>query len=189
MSGCMEGMFTPRYYCNTYRQTTSIRNFCSAGCFCCPSAVLGRLCDDIMKWMILLFVFWASAAMALDEGTAAEIAACPNRPGYQKLGEKTLALLQEHGFHSMLIYYHGDETGEGVTADDQHATRWAIVVHVDHVGEAIKLLSAAPDKEVRNTALAKPILPPSGPPPTIEHEPPLLMPPPPPKKKWWRFWQ
>ena len=118
--------------------------------------------------------------MAMDWDTAGEVAVCLNRSGYQKIGEHGVALLQEHGICSLLMYF---VKSGGLTEDDKHAARWGLWVGVADVAKASKVLSEATDPKLRNTLQANPVLPSFVPPTTIEPGPP------PPKKTWWRFWQ
>ena len=104
-----------------------------------------------MKRAILSLLLSASAIMAMDGDTASEVAACFNRPGYQKTGTRIVTLLQEHKISAELMYFTKPDRdhSESVTEDSKHANRWGLYVNNRDAVQARKLLSVAISKDLQ----------------------------------------
>jgi len=104
-----------------------------------------------MKQAILFFLLSASAIMAMDWKTATEVAACNNRPSYQKTGTRIVTLLREHKISAELLYFtKADKDNlEFVTEDSKHANHWGLYVNKRDAREARKLLGVAMSKDLR----------------------------------------
>jgi hypothetical protein len=95
---------------------------------------------------VLSFIFsYAAVASAMDWDTAAEVATCRNRTGYQELAARASDLLTKHGIHSMLMYFaKPDKDGiEALGVHPEEAGRWGLFVHIDDAREARRLIARA----------------------------------------------
>jgi hypothetical protein len=94
---------------------------------------------------IVLMICYAAIASAMDWDTAAEVATCRNRTGYQELAARAADLLSKHEIHSMLMYFaKPDKDGiEMLLTDPKQAGRWGLYVHVRDARQARRLMASA----------------------------------------------
>ena len=88
---------------------------------------------------------YAAFVSAMDWDTAAEVATCRNRPGYQELAARASDLMTKHGIHSMLMYFaKPDKDGiETLSVHPEQAGRWGLYVHIDDARRARGLVANA----------------------------------------------
>ena len=84
-------------------------------------------------------VVCCSSSFALDFETAADVAFCRKRPGYQKDGDRAVAVLRKHKIYAERDY-HRDHY---ITEDSASADYWVICVNVRDAAQAWKWLTDA----------------------------------------------
>lgn len=87
----------------------------------------------------------AGIASAMEWDTAAEVATCRNRAGYQELAARASDLMTKHGIHSMLMYFaKPNKDGiETLSVHPEQADRWGLYVHIDDARRARGLVASA----------------------------------------------
>ena len=88
-------------------------------------------------------VAYAIPAKAMDFETSVNVASCPNRPGFEKDGKRTLALLHRHKIKAELSYYEEDQGIKALTEDIKHSTGWIIYVLTKDAPAARNLIAEA----------------------------------------------
>jgi hypothetical protein len=68
------------------------------------------------------------SAKAMDWETSVDVASCPNRPGFERDGKRTLALLHRHKIKADISYYQEEQGIQALTEDIKHSTGWIIAV-------------------------------------------------------------
>ncbi len=92
---------------------------------------------------------YAISARATDWETAALVAWCPNRPGFEKDARRIVAILHEHSVRGDIMYYENVQGVNGLTEDIEHSTGWMLAVNVKDADAARKLIAEATKKGLR----------------------------------------
>jgi hypothetical protein len=93
----------------------------------------------------------AALVKGMDWETAAEVACCVNRPGYERDATRILGILTAHEIYSKIIYFKRIKGVDAVTEDTRQADRFGVFVDAKNALAARKVVAEQITKGLRIT--------------------------------------